>query len=272
MYTFKPYTERVARLRDAVRDRLMVADAVKARLELEAQKKYVKYPPMLQKPYMALYVLERMPLNIQEDEYFFGGLGNKGWGGAGGAMWVMMDIEHTWPMGEDGLYHAPDDDPFYSHQRMAIAPEDVKELREISKERMQLSGGFMAADWLPDGVEELFALQANPSGKKGGWPVYMPPGHLTPGYQNILREGYGAIRKRAQDWLDARKGNIMGDDIGKYMFYKAATVACDGAITLTRRYADLARELAEKASDPAKKAEYLSRAESLDHIRPARWP
>ena len=266
MYTFKPYTERVARLRDAVRDRLMVADAVKARLELEAQKKYVKYPPMLQKPYMALYVLERMPLNIQEDEYFFGGLGNKGWGGAGGAMWVMMDIEHTWPMGEDGLYHAPDDDPFYSHQRMAIAPEDVKELREISKERMQLSGGFMAADWLPDGVEELFALQANPSGKKGGWPVYMPPGHLTPGYQNILREGYGAIRKRAQDWLDARKGNIMGDDIGKYMFYKAATVACDGAITLTRRYAGLARELAEKASDPAKKAEYLSRAESLDHI------
>ena len=266
MYTFKPYTERVARLRDAVRDRLMVADAVKARLELEAQKKYVKYPPMLQKPYMALYVLERMPLNIQEDEYFFGGLGNKGWGGAGGAMWVMMDIEHTWPMGEDGLYHAPDDDPFYSHQRMAIAPEDVKELREISKERMQLSGGFMAADWLPDGVEELFALQANPSGKKGGWPVYMPPGHLTPGFQNILRDGYGSIRKRAQDWLDARKGNIMGNDIGKYMFYKAATVACDGAITLTRRYADLARELAEKAADPAKKAEYSSRAESLDHI------
>ena len=58
----------------------------------------------------------------------------------------------------------------------------------------------------------------------------------------------------------------MGDDIGKYMFYKAATVACDGAITLTRRYADLSRRLAAEAGDPAKKAEFLSRAESLDHI------
>ena len=266
MYTFKPYTERVGRLRDAVRDRLIVSDAVKARLQLEALKKYIKYPPMLQKPYISLYVLERMPLNIQEDEYSFGGLGFKGWGGAGGMMWLSADIENTWPIREDGLHHAPEDDPFYSHQLMAISPEDVKELREIAKERAQIQGGWEAKEWLPDGVEELFVLQANPSGKIGGWPIYMPPGHLTPGYQNIIRQGYGAIRKRAQDWLDEHEGNIMGNDIGKYMFYKAATVACDGAITLTRRYADLARELSEKATDPARKAEYASRAESLDWI------
>ena len=266
MYTFRPYTERVARLRDAVRDRLMVADAAKSRLQLEALKKYRKYPPLLQKPYISLYVLERMPLNIQEDEYFFGNLGCKGFGNAGGMMWLSADIENTWPIQEDGLHHAPLDDPFYSKQLMAISPEDLKELRAIAKERAEILGGFGAQDWLPDGVEELFCLQANPSGKIGGWPIYLPPGHLTPGYQNIIRDGYGKIRKQAQDWLDEHEGNIMGDDIGKYMFYKAATVACDGAITLTRRYADLARELAEKATDPAKKAEYESRAESLDWI------
>ena len=266
MYTFRPYTERVARLRDAVRDRLIVSDAEKARIQLEAKKKYIKYPPMLQKPYISLYVLERMPLNLHEDEYFFGGLGNKGWGGAGGSGWLMVDIENTWPIGPDGLHHCPDEDPLYSHQKLAIAPEDVKKLREISKERMQLEGGFGAQDWLPDGVQDLFVLQANPSGKIGGWPIYLPPGHLTPGYQNILRQGYGAIRKKAQDWLDEHEGNIMGNDIGKYMFYKAATVACDGAITLTRRYADLSRQLAAEATDPAKKAEFESRAQSLDWI------
>ena len=266
MYTFKPYTQRVARLRDAVRDRLMVADAEKARLQLEAKKKYIKYPPMLQKPYISLYVLERMPLNLQEDEFFFGGLGNRGWGSAGGSKWLSVDIENTWPIQADGLHHAPDDDPFYSHQKMAISPEDLKELREIAKEQSAMDGGFGAQDWLPDGVQELFALQANPSGKIGGWPIYLPPGHLTPGYQNILKRGYGAIRRQAQDWLDEHEGNIMGDDIGKYMFYKAATVACDGATALTRRYAALARELAEKAADSGKKAEYLDRAGSLDHI------
>ena len=268
MYTFKPYTARVERLRNAVRNRVMVSDAVKARLQLEAMKKYVKYPPLLKKPYISLYVLERMPLNIQEDEYFFGGLGNKSWGGAntGGTKWLGADIENTWPIMEDGLHHAPDDDPFYSHQKMAISPEDLKELRVIAKEKMELNGGYRAQDWLPDGVQDLFALQASPSGKMRGWPIYLPPGHLTPGYQNILKRGFGAIRRQAQDWLDAREGNIMGDDIGKYMFYKAATVACDGAITLAHRYADLAREMAEKASDPARKSEYESRAESLDWI------
>ncbi len=266
MYTFKPIPERVARLRDAVRDRLLIADAAKDRLQLEALKKYRKYPPLLQKPYISLYVLERMPIGIQEDEYFFGDMGNKHWGGARGYMWISCDIENTWPILEDGLHHAPMDDPFYSKQLLAISPEDVKELREIAKERAQILGGLEAADWLPDGVQEFFALQANPSGKKYGWPIYLPPGHLTPGYQNIMRDGYGKIRKQAQDWLDEHEGNIMGDDIGKYMFYKAATVACDGAITLTRRYADLARDLAAKATDPAKKAEYESRAESLDWI------
>lgn len=266
MYTFRSHTDRVERLRAAVRDRVIVADAAKPRLQLEALKKYIKYPPMLQKPYISLYVLERMPISIQEDEYFFGDMGNRSWGGGDGMMWLRADIENTWPILDDGLHHAPLDDPAYSRQLMAIAPEDVKELREIAMERAQIQGGWDAPDWLPDGVQDFFALQAGPTGKIGGWPIYLPPGHLTPGFQNILRDGYGKIRKKAQDWLDEHEGNIMGDDIGKYMFYKAATVACDGAITLTRRYADLARDLAEKASDPERKAEYASRAESLDWI------
>lgn len=267
MYTFKPSTARVERLREAVRDRLLVADAEKPKLQLEALKKYIKYPPMLQKPYISLYVLERMPLSFQEDDFFFGDLGNKAWGGGDGMMWIRFaDIANTWPVLEDGLHHAPEDDPYYSKQHLAIAPEDVKALHEIAKELDEIQGGFMAPDWLPDGVEEFFALQAGPSGKIGGWPIYLPPGHLTPGFQNILRDGYGAIRKRAQDWLDEHEGNIMGDDIGKYIFYKAAAIACDGAITLTRRYAEQARELAEKATDPARKEEYLSRADSLDWI------
>ncbi len=266
MYTFRPHTDRVERLRAAVRDRVIVADAAKPRLQLEALKKYIKYPPMLQKPYISLYVLERMPISIQKDEFFFGDMGNKSWGGGDGMMWLRADIEHTWPIQEDGLHHAPVDDPAYSRQLMAIAPEDVKELREIAMEMARIQGGWDSPDWLPDGVEEFFALQAGPTGKIGGWPIYLPPGHLTPGFQNILRDGYGKIRQKAQDWLDEHEGNIMGDDIGKYMFYKAATVACDGAITLTRRYADLARDLAAKAEDPESKAEFESRAESLDWI------
>ena len=265
MYTFSPVTDRIERLRGKVRDRIIIADPSKARIVREAQAKYKNYPPILAKPSESLYVIQHMHTDIEEDEYFAGDVGNKHWGAASGSMWLMMDIEHTWPMGEDGLYHAPDDDPTYSHQKLAISPEDLKEMREDMKKNMQ-PGMVRPETWLPQGADELFRLEATPFGRPGGFGVLMPPGHLTPGFQTILKRGYGDIRKQAQDWLDERKGNIMGDDMGKYEFYSAAVLACDGAIALTRRYADTAREKAKTAATPEKKAEYEKMAEGLDHI------
>ncbi|MBQ9857661.1 MAG: pyruvate formate lyase family protein, partial [Oscillospiraceae bacterium] len=272
MYTFRPYTDRIARMRDKVRDRVIVADAAKARLQHEAKQKYYNFPPMLQKPYISLHVISNMPIDIREDEYFVGDMGNKGWGAAFGHMWLMADIENTWPIEEDGLHHAPDDDPYYSHQKLAIHPDDLAELRQIFKEQMSVYGNQIPEEWLPDGAREFFALQATDYGKIGGFPVMLPPGHLTPGFQNILKRGYGDIRKQAQDWLDEHEGNVQGDNMGKYMFYKAATVACDGAITMTRRYADLAREKALTAPTAERKAELEKMAAGLDWIaeKPAR--
>ena len=40
MYQFKPVNERVARLRDKVRDRLIIGDAEKSRIKAQAQAKY----------------------------------------------------------------------------------------------------------------------------------------------------------------------------------------------------------------------------------------
>ena len=273
MYEFRPIADRIERMRARVRDRLIVADAAKPRLQLEGMQKYYNYPPMLAKPYISLYVLSRMPIDIVEDEYFAGDMGNKGWGDAMGMRWLWVDIENTWPIMEDGLHHAPKDDPLYSLQDLAIAPEELKELRAIAAEQNAVYGKFFPPEeWLPDGAREFFALQASDYGKIGGFPTMLPPGHLTPGFQNILKRGYADIRKQAQDWLDAHEGNIQGDDMGKYMFYKAATIACDGAITLTRRYADLAREKAAAETDADRKAELLEMAEILDWTaeKPAR--
>jgi formate C-acetyltransferase len=272
MYEFRAITPRIAKYRDKVRDRLIVADSEKAKISAVAEAKYQNFPPMLQKPMVSLYIISNMPIDIQEDEYFVGDMGNKGWGAANGMMWLMADIEHTWPIEADGLHHAPDDDPLYSHQKMAISPADLAELRELMMRRMKANNGVMPEEWLPDGAQEFFKLQASDYGKIGGWPVMLPPGHLTPGFQNILKRGYADIRKQAQDWLDAHEGNVQGDNMGKYMFYKAATIACDGAITLTRRYADLAREKAKTAPTAEKKAEYEKMATGLDWIaeKPAR--
>ena len=103
MYEFRPILPRIERMRVRVRDRLIVADSEKAALKLEAIKAYMAYPPMLKKPYMSLYVISRMPLNIQDEDYFVGDMGNRGWGAADGSKWLMADIENTWPIEADGL-------------------------------------------------------------------------------------------------------------------------------------------------------------------------
>jgi hypothetical protein len=180
MYTFRPYTERIARMREKVRDRMIIADAVKDRLQLEASRLYRDFPPILKRAYSSRYVIERMPINIPEDEYFVGDMGTKHWGDAKGMFWLMADIENTWPIGEAGLHHAPDDDPLYSHQPLAISPEDLKELRAIADERMASNGYVIPEEWLPKGAKEFFALQASDYGKIGGWPVMLPPAILPP--------------------------------------------------------------------------------------------
>ncbi|MBO6011456.1 MAG: pyruvate formate lyase family protein, partial [Oscillospiraceae bacterium] len=272
MYEFKPVTDRIARMRDKVRDRLIIADSEKLRIKAEATAKYRNFPPVIKKPMESLYVISNMPMDIEEDEYFVGDLGGKNWGGSSGRMWLSADIEHTWPIEAEALNHAPDDDPLYSHQKLAVSPEELKKLREITAEQAREFGGIRPEQWLPDGAEQLFSLQACTYGRPGGFPVLMMPGHLTPGFQTILKRGYGDIRKQAQDWLDERQGNVMGDDMDKYLFYKAATVACDGAITLTRRYAKIAAEKAKTAPTPERAAELSRMAESLEWIaeKPAR--
>ena len=217
MYQFSPITERIGRLRDKVRDRVIIADPAKSRIKREAQAKYKNYPPVVQKPAESLYVISHMPIDIVEDEYFAGDVGNQNWGASSGAMWAMMDVEHTWIMQEDGLYHAPDTDE-YSHQKLAISPENLKELRDDMAKNRPTGPMVRAEQWLPEGAQDLYQLQATPFGRPGGFGVLMPPGHLTPGFQTILKRGYGDIRKQAQDWLDEHKGNVMGNDMGKYMF------------------------------------------------------
>ncbi|MCL2408005.1 MAG: hypothetical protein FWC96_00110 [Oscillospiraceae bacterium] len=285
MYKFKPYTERIWNMRENIRNRVIIADSEKTRLRIEAAEKYDGVTPLIQKPLQSLYVISHMPLRIEDDDYFAANLGNKNFGGASGAMWLMADIENTWPIKEDGLHHCPDDDPLYSRQKLAISPEELKKLRELMSHQMRpvrvfdgggLGGeneyGYGSDKWLPDNAKAFMKLAASDYGIPGRPGALMAPGHLTPGFQKILRLGYGAIRKQAQDWLDAREGRIMGDDMRKYVFYKAATIACDGAITLTRRYAEIAAEMAKDAPTPERKAALEKMASSLEWIsaNPAR--
>ena len=262
MYQFKPYTERIWNMRERIRDRVIIADSEKVRLRLEAAEMYDGIIPLLQRPMQSLHVIANMPVRIEDDDYFVGSLGNKNFNGSSGMMWIMANIEKDWQMKDDGLYHSPE----HFELRLAISPEDLKKLREMAPELRKYSSSFGPDKWLPDNAQSFIDVGACDYGIPGRPGTLTPPGHLTPGFQHIIESGYGSIRKKAQDWMDEREGNIMGDDMRKYLFYKAATIACDGAITLTKRFAELAASKAAQETSPERKAELEKMASSLEWI------
>ena len=125
--------------------------------------------------------------------------------------------------------------------------------------------------WYPDGFEDWRAIGA--SSYFPGMPIGdLPSGHLTAGYPKIVNTGYAAIRKQAQDWVDAHRGDLMGDDVEKYLFYKSAVLACDAATAMIRRYAQECDRKAEGCTDPTRKVELEKMADGLLWIseKPAR--
>ena len=127
-----------------------------------------------------------------------------------------------------------------------------------------------AEAWQPDGFDELCRLEASSYGEM---PVlFIPVGHLTPGFKKIINVGYGAIRKQARHWIDAHRGNLMGEDMNRYMFYKSAVIACDAAIILVKRYGQACFDKAKECRDEKRKAELLKMGEGLMWIseNPAR--
>jgi formate C-acetyltransferase len=100
-----------------------------------------------------------------------------------------------------------------------------------------------------------------------------PVGHFATGYDRAVRKGFGAIKAEAEEKRAALIAQALpGKTIDQYNFYRAVSIVCDGIIALTKRYARLAGELAEKETDPARKQELLAMTECLNWTveKPAR--
>ena len=74
-----------------------------------------------------------------------------------------------------------------------------------------------------------------------------------------------ARRRRELDYLDDPRAYEKNEE------YKAMEICCDAIVALAERHAAPARELAEKQSDPSRKAELLKIAEVCSHV-PAHAP
>jgi formate C-acetyltransferase len=238
-------------MREAIRDRVIRADSERALILAEAYDKYKDIAPIIQRPLVYRDICEKMTLRIEDGELVVGNKA-KHFLGSSRAYWALTtDIERQWEKRADGLWHNPAGEEL----RLCIAQEDIDLVRSVAPALARNNPGLTADAWQPDGAKEFFELEASDYGPDRPGVMMLPCGHLTPGWGKIINVGYGAIRKQAQDWMDARFGNVQGGDMSKYMFYKSAAIACDAVTTLIKRYSALASELAAQCAEPGRKAE-----------------
>ena len=274
MYEFRTVTDRAWAFREKVRERHFQIDSERSMIVTAFYQQHENLIPVLRIPMALKEVCEKMTVRVEDGEllvanrsrYFGGAMNQPEWEGIG---WAPAAAQKgIWAKGEDGNYHNPPEEEL----RVFMTQEDMDNLLSIQDYWKNRKIGDAALAWAPDAYEEQCRLNVSSYGEKIA-PMGMAYGHLIPGYKNIIQYGYGAIRERAQAWIDIHKDDLMGGNMEKYLFYRSVVIACDAAITLHHRYADKCREKASQSDVSAeRKAELLKMADGLDNIaeKPAR--
>jgi len=250
-------------MREQIRDRTIRIDSERALIVTESFRRNENVLPIIKRP-LALYdVCSQMTIRVEDDEIIVGNTAKHFCGSCILAEWIgeswipdMVD-SGQWALNDDGLYHSPPEQVAFS-----VAPEDaesLKGIREYWKTRLTTA---VADAWKPDGYEDFAKLGAS-SYTFTAPMMQVPVGHLTPGHEKIIRVGYGAIRKQAQDWMDEHKGNLMGEDVNRFLFYKSTVIACQAAILLIERYGRACYEKAGLCGDEPRRAELMRMGDSL---------
>ena len=91
-------------------------------------------------------------------------------------------------------------------------------------------------------------------------------------FEKILRRGFNDIRREAQEKLDALDPLSPKDNCEKKPFLDAVVIVSEAIVHWAKRHAALAREVAEKETNPVRKAELIRMAENAEHVpgEPAR--
>jgi formate C-acetyltransferase len=225
--------------------------------------------PIIKRPLCLYEVCKNITVYIEDTELIVGSKGpylfsSPAYPEWGLTDWVVDEVEAgTWHKEADGCWHNPLDEE--CRQSISFADyEAMLAVRDYWKERKI---GTVADAWKPEFYGELARLNVSSYVEGGMGLVNVPVGHLVAGYHTLIKKGFGEIRKVAQDWIDAHRGNLMGEDVNKHMFYESAVITCDAAILLVKRYAEKCREMSKDPKfDAPRRAELTWMAEGLDRI------
>jgi formate C-acetyltransferase len=247
---------RIHRMLDGFRDLPIRMNLERARLVTESFKETEGQPLVLRWGKAVAHVLSHTPIHIEKDELIVGSAGPPGRYAV-----LYPELEERF-FSEQVRPSQPDD-------RIVLTDEDVTIINEQLKpywEGKRYHTAFM--DALPEEtrrlVELYFVVTPTATARSSlAW---------NHDYEKVLKRGVKGIREEAQQKLASFDPLDAKAQVEKAPFLNAVILVCDAIMGFARRYAELARSMAEGETDAARRKELVEIAEICDRVpeNPAR--
>lgn len=236
-----PKTERIDRLAAELYRKMPEVESARAVLLTESYQKTENEPIIIRRAKAFEHVLKHLPIVIRDDELIVGSstIASRG-------CQTFPEFSFEWLEQEFDTLETRSADPFY------ISEKTKQELRKVhqywkGKTTSELALSYMSPEAIKSIEHNIFT--------PGNY-FYNGVGHVTVQYEKVLKIGFEGIIWEAQKELD--RMNPGDDDYpAKSRFLQAVIISCRAAIAYSRRYMTLAKEQADKCTDPHRREELI---------------
>ncbi|MCQ2399744.1 MAG: glycyl radical protein, partial [Clostridia bacterium] len=214
-------------------------EADRAVLLTESYKQTEGEPINLRRAKAFANILDTIPIAIRDKELIVGTATRKP-----RSCQVFPEYSFEWLEKEFDTLATRSADPFY------ISEETKATLKEVYKYWKGKTSSELATSYMSE--ETLTAISHNVF-TPGNY-FYNGIGHVTVNYPKVIKNGYSAIIKEAEDEL-ARIKITDADYVKRNAFLQSVIISLKAVIRYSKRYASLAKEMAEKETDSVRKQE-----------------
>ncbi|MBQ8956781.1 MAG: glycyl radical protein, partial [Lachnospiraceae bacterium] len=245
-----PKTERITKLVADLFAKMPEIEAARAELITESFKSTEGLPIVTRKALAFRHILQGLPIVIRPGELIVGSttLAPRG-------CQTYPEFSYDWLEAEFDTVEHRTADPFY------ISEETKQRLKKVNpywkgKTTSELARSYMAPETLRAMDHNFFT--------PGNY-YYNGVGHVNVHYDRVIYEGLEGIM--AQTAEELAKVKFCDPNYGdKKRFLEAVIISCQAVIDYAHRYSDLAKELADKESDPRRKQELIKISETCSHV------
>jgi formate C-acetyltransferase len=247
---FEVPTQRIEILKEQILSAVPCIEVERALLITESFKETEGSPAIIRRAKALEKILTDIPITIRKSELIVGSLTKHP-----RSSQVFPEFSNKWLKDEFDRIGKRNGDSFQ------ITEEDKKQLEVVfqywdGKTTSELATSYMCQETLDAMNANMFTV--------GNY--YMNGvGHICVDYGKILAKGYNGIIAEVEEVM-AKADKRDPGYIKKKQFWTSIIISCKAAIAYANRYAELARELANKSSNSSRREELLQIAKNCENV------